>query len=116
MEKDNSIKLQIEEILQSSKEEIKTKIINSLQDELEQKIRWNMDSQITGIVNEFFKNELKDEIQNVLLTSREPILEAIKNGIVECSGEIAKSMLAKASKNLDSYGTDKVVKALFNIY
>ena len=116
MESD-SIKLQVEKILESSREEIKTKVLNTLQSEIEQKIRWCLDTEISSIVNEFFKTELKDEITNTLSNSKEVILKEVEKGIIESTGEIAKTMLAKASKSLDSsYQGDKVIKELFNIY
>lgn len=115
MEKD-SLQIEIDQILESSKEEIRNATMSQIKEALKNNISWNLEQQIKTAVADFFKTEMEAEIKNILLDSKEEICLQIKAGIVSSCAEIAKQMVAKAEKNMktSSWAFDDIIKKLFN--
>lgn len=66
------------------------------------------------MVNEFFKEEMAEQIKNVLSENKEQFLKEIQNGITDVAVELSKTMAKTATENLVGYKGKDILKKLFD--
>ena len=110
----DNLQKEINDILESSKDEIKKAAMAQVKEALQTNIAWCMEREIKSAVDSFFQAEIKGEINQALMNSKEEILEQLKQGIVSSCASLAKELLKMSEKNLaSSWSLNNITKELF---
>lgn len=107
--------INVAQIIESSKEEIKTKVLEQTKETLARQISWSLESEIKEHVGIFVKEEILPELQASLLEQKQVILQGVADGLSQVGVELSKALIAKAVENLgSSWKAGDIAKKLFD--
>jgi len=102
--------------LDNAKADIVKKAVENISSSMATSLHWQIQQELSGVVNAAVTTELKDDIEALLKENRALILESLKNSIAEVSAELGKTLVAQAAKNLTGYNGTEIIKKLFGGY
>lgn len=101
-------------IIEESKDVISAKVREGLTQKIIDNIEWRFRDKLNDIVSKYVDKQITPELETMLTESKSVILESLKTGVIGVCGELAKSMLIKAEKNMQSsWNRDKIFEGLF---
>lgn len=113
--KNLGLDIDIAQLFESQKEDIKQKALEALKERITENIRWTMGDVIGEQVKEFVKTEISPEIEKMLMENKQLFLDQIMELAKSLGSEVAKALVLKAQENLaNSWDVKKIGEALFN--
>jgi len=106
----------VADVMESSRDAIKDSLKKQIEDKIIQQLGWSLDSHISEISKEFIKNEMTEEIKDILAKNKKVMLEEIEKCLPDVGALVAKSMYQIAFKNLEigSYNSKDIIKKIFD--
>ena len=104
----------IKKILEESKDEIQSTVIAKLKEDIINHYYWSLRENIQTVVREFFEEEIKDNMKELLSKNKGLFIEQLQAGIVESAAGIAKKMVEVSTENLTGYKGKDVIAKLFS--
>ena len=108
------MKIEVAELI--DKKEVKKKVQKYMEDELVDKVKYALYDSINEEVKKFVTEEIIPTIVKDLKDNKEEMLIQFEDSITKVVKALAESMVAKATKGLDSYRLGDIIKKLFDIY
>ena len=88
-----------------------------MQEELKKKItddfRYGYSEAIDQIVKNYIKDELGEEVLEILRDCKDDFLKSIRESVVIVASELGNKLQEKAISNINSYSGSQLVKGLF---
>lgn len=105
---------EIQNIIKESSEDVSEMVKANLKEELVNSLTWNVREEASKIVQDFFENELKEEIKLALDQAKPELKKELEKAVVNVAAEAGKRLLETATENLsNSYQVGKLAENLF---
>ena len=107
---------EMKDFLKANDEAIKTSVRDKLIAGIVAEHRWEIGGEVAKAVNEYIKTEIVPEVTKHLAGEKGVILAAAIEGSRQIGNLITEKMVAEATKSINGYGMNDVLKAMFRGY
>jgi hypothetical protein len=107
------MKKEIEKIIKDSQPEIQELIKRQLLNQLSDHLSYTIRSEVEKIASDYFKKELKEDLEKFMEESKPIIIESLKDSIIQASAKIGEVLVQTSAKNLTGYNGQEIIKSLF---
>lgn len=90
----------ISEILEGAKESMKLNLQEQIKKNISEHLTWSLREHLSKITADFVKDEMTEDIKQLLIEQKPIILESLKDSFIKIGAQVAQSMCEQASKNL----------------
>lgn len=106
----------MKDVVAKSYESIKEKVSESLLDEVASSLKWRLKDEYAEAISEFMKNEIKPELESLLVENKAALITAISGQIDELGKALGEAMRERIVKDLTNDGGWKTKKILNEIF
>lgn len=105
---------EIKEIIGKNQEEITKGVINSLKENLKERVVWGAEEALRTEVKSFVETHIVPALRQELIENKDALVAVFKQSAVGIATAISKEMQEKIVKNLGGYGGREALKKLLD--
>ena len=105
---------EIKEIIGKNQEEITKGVINSLKENLKERVVWGAEEALRTEVKSFVETHIVPALRQELIENKDALVAVFKQSAVDIATAISKEMQEKIVKNLGGYGGREALKKLLD--
>ena len=113
---DKIVEIDFKEYLEKHKGSILEGIQEGIKDRVNDAMRYQSQEALTDAIKVFYEDEILPEVLKHLRERKDELIDDCMKSVSDVLALLGQHMVERASKNMDSYNSEKVIKALFGIY
>ena len=104
----------ITKAVEEHKDKIIKDLVQGLKDDCKTSLGWAIKEEIQKAVADSFREELSEEVRNMVKDNKEVVLAEMQTAFVKILAEIGNACVVAATKKMDSsWERGKILKAIF---